>query len=180
MGESRIRHIIDGMPVYSILHNRRDYGYYCWLVDKKGIAPKEALRISKKTSGAERRYLSHNYKYQIDGKLVKHLLNDSHRDYNYFLLLLKKGMSIKVAYERTVNSINKHPRDISPAKNRKYFYNGVSIRDIFKERNDQIIFYHYKCTKKMTVKDAVQATITAIKARNARWKKYLKEKSKAI
>jgi hypothetical protein len=166
------KYLINDVPVVTLL-TKRDYGYFLYLIHRKGMNPTEAYIHTKKTLD-KRKYKKS--KYNINGEPIYKLLSE--KDYGYFQVLIhKKKMSIQKAYQQTIETRGGLRRKKDSAFNRKYYYNGVSIREIFTNKTDRNVFYNNRCVKKMKVKDAVEATLRTIKAREKRWEQYRKEKA---
>lgn len=119
-------------------------------------------------------------KYFYKGKLVASLLRNK-RDYNFFRLCVnKKKMTVEAAFElteRTKEQIRRKPENLPISKSRKYYYKGVSIRDIFTDRKDRDYFYVMRHNG-LSVKEAVERTKKVAKLRKSKWEKWKNGKEK--
>ena len=118
-------------------------------------------------------------KYTLNGIPIARLLQNI-RDYNFFISRIKKGMSVADAYDltqKTKNEKRRKPEQPIMAKNRKYFYKGQSIRDLFKDKKDRNYFYVMRHNG-LSVKEAVERTIKVQKLRKLKWEKWKNGKEK--
>ena len=103
-------------------------------------------------------------KYRINGKPIKHILNNP-RHYGYFQFLIKKGLSPDEAYAKTIASRDREYRGI------KYFIDGKPLKCLLDAR-DLKYFYSIKSRYHLTIDEALKRVKIAINDRKKRWEKY--------
>lgn len=110
-----------------------------------------------------------NYKYFYKGEPVKRLLPKK-KDYNYFLNLVRTGIPIDAAYEKTAESkTNDGRRQYDRMATVKYMIKGKPIRQLLANKAD-ISYFYVMVFKLKNAEAAYKLTIKNKRRRDARIK----------
>lgn len=110
------------------------------------------------------------YKYFYKGEPVKKLLPKK-KDYNYFLNLVRTGIPIDTAYEKTVESkTDDGRRQYDRTASFKYLINGKPIRQLLKNNSTDISYFYVMVFKLKDAEAAYKLTIKNKKRRDAKLK----------